>query len=53
MDPFPEATGRETADDVGATSAEPDAETEPDDESEETVEDHVCDPDSPVPCQFH
>lgn len=60
MNPFPEATGREaTPEDVGeqetTATATADADTETaDDEAEQTAEEgHLCDPESPVPCQFH
>ena len=59
MDPFPEATGRETTDEESVDEPEPDdvTETSPDTGNDETTrtseEGHVCDPDSPVPCQFH
>jgi len=58
MDPFPEATGREATDEESVDEPEPDDVTaSPDTEDDETTrtsdEAHVCDPDSPVPCQFH
>lgn len=60
MDPFPEATGREeTTEEVSeqetTATAATDADTETaDDEAEHTAEEgHLCDPESPVPCQFH